>query len=103
MKRTIALLTVLLLGGTVALMAQEKVKVEKRVEVKENNGVKQVTVKETRDGKTTEKVYTGAEADAILKEAEMEMEQHAKQEGKEVKMEKKVVIKEEKESDKKKQ
>ena len=101
MKKTFVLPALLIAATAITATAQEKAKVEKKIEVTEKNGVKEVTVKETRDGKTSVKVMKGHEAEAFLKEEEKEMKHEAREDGKEVKMEKKVIIKDDKKSDKK--
>ena len=53
-----------------ATFAQEKSKIRKEVKVEEVNGTKTMKVVTEQNGKTTEEVYKGAEADAKLAELE---------------------------------
>lgn len=46
---------------------KKKVKVEKKIEVSDENGNKTVNVSTTEDGKTKKEVYSGKEADEYLK------------------------------------
>lgn len=86
MKR-IALFALLTLGaaGISSLNAQtEKEKVtkelKKEVTVEEVNGEKVLTIKTTEDGKTTEEIYKGAEAEVKLREMEHHREMEHRRE-----------------------
>ena len=81
--------------------AQTSKEVRKEVNLEEENGVKTLTITTTTDGNTSTEVYTGAEADAKVAEFEkqksgttktMVMGSDRKQH---MKVEKRVVIKEE--------
>jgi hypothetical protein len=79
--------------------------VRKEVNLEDENGVKTLTIKTTTDGNTTTEVYTGAEADTKLAELDKEKSGTTKtmvigDDGKQhMKVEKRVVIKEEIEED----
>ena len=52
---------------------KKKVKVEKKMEVSDENGNKTVNVSTTENGKTKNEVYTGKEADEYLKKNDTEI------------------------------
>jgi hypothetical protein len=92
MKKVFLLSAAMVIGIVVSVSAQEKMKVEKKVEVSEKNGIREVTVTEKRDGKTTQKIYKGNEAEAFLEQIEkeeQEMNNDADVEVKELKVKKK--------------
>lgn len=57
-----------------------KKEIRKEMTVEHVDGEKVLTIKTTKDGKTTEEVYKGAEADAKLKEMEHRKEMKHRQE-----------------------
>ena len=59
-------------GTASAQSSATKMKVTKEVNVEEKNGEKVLTIATTENGKTTNEVYKGAEADAKLKELDAE-------------------------------
>lgn len=102
MKNKKLILTLAIAGLMIptGLMAQDKAAkkktVEKKVNVTETNGEKVVKVETTENGKTTKETYKGAEADAYLKKEEKESKDNPN-------IEKKIIRKEEKVIDKKKE
>lgn len=59
-------------GTASAQSSATKMKVTKEVNVEEKNGEKVLTIATIENGKTTNEVYKGAEADAKLKELDAE-------------------------------
>lgn len=96
----IAFLTILV-GTASAQSSATTMKVNKDVTVEDKNGEKVLTISTTENGKLTQEVYKGAEADAKLKELDAEKassNQAARTETngkKAMKVEKKIVRKEE--------
>ena len=88
-------------GTASAQSSATKMKVTKEVNVEEKNGEKVLTIATTENGKTTNEVYKGAEADAKLKELDAEKSGTTKTivteaKGKKaMKVEKKIIKKEE--------
>lgn len=85
--------------------AQTSKEVRKEVNLEDNNGMKVLTITTTENGNTTTEVYKGAEADAKIQEFSEEKSGTTKtivigDDGKQhMKVETKVVIKEEKTED----
>jgi major membrane immunogen (membrane-anchored lipoprotein) len=106
MKKTTTLISAIALlaicsGTASAQSSATKMKVTKEVNVEEKNGEKVLTIATTENGKTTNEVYKGAEADAKLKELDAEKSGTSKTivteaNGKKaMKVEKKIIKKEE--------
>ena len=73
--------------------------IDKKVEVKMENDIKTVTVTTTEDGENTVKVYTGKEADELLKKLEKEDKIKVEEKIIDGKKHKKIIIKEIEEED----
>ena len=99
---TIAILALVAISNESFAQSHE---VRKEVNMEEENGVKTLTIKTTTNGNTSTEVYTGSEADAKIAELEKEKSGTTKtmvigDDGKQhMKVEKRVVIKEEIEED----
>ncbi len=97
----VGVFSLLLVAGNASAQTQEKKEIRKEVNLEENNGEKVLTIKTTSGGNETVEVYKGAEADAKIKEFENEKSGTTKTmvvgaDGKQhLKVEKKVVIREE--------
>jgi hypothetical protein len=102
---SIALLAIVAISTESFAQTQKSSSISKEVNLEDENGVKTLTIKTTTDGNTTTEVYTGAEADTKLAELDKEKSGTTKtvvigDDGKQhLKVEKRVVIKEEIEED----
>lgn len=106
-KITLSVFAIALFAFTNATFAQsnEHKEIRKEVNLEEENGVKTLTIKTTTDGNTTTEIYTGKDADTKLAEMNNEKSEVKKtviigDDGtQQLKIEKKVVIREEIEED----
>lgn len=103
--KKLSLLAIALVATFSISMAQTKQEVRKEVNLEDENGVKVLTITTTQNGNTTTEVYKGAEADEKIKEFAEEKSGTTKtivvgDDGKQhMKVETKVVIKEEENED----
>lgn len=99
-----ALFSLLIINTEVSAQTEKAKEIRKEVNVEVENGIKTLTIKTVIDGEVTTEVYKGAEADAKIAEFENKKSGTTKtmvigEDGKQhLKVEKRVVIKEEKES-----
>ena len=108
-KITLCIAAFILIAVSNQTFAQKKVKkeIKKEVNLEENNGVKTLTIKTTENGVTKKEVFKGAEADKKIAELKKEKSGTTKtvvigEDGqKRMKVEQKIIIKEEKEVEKK--
>lgn len=70
MRRTMMVVALLTLGTAVSYAQEVKKEVRKEVKVQEVNGEKVLTIQSTENGKTTEEIYRGAEAEKKMAELE---------------------------------
>lgn len=102
-KLTLCIAAIGLMAFTHQAAAQTAKQVKKEVSVEDENGVKVLTITTTTDGQTQTEVYKGADADAKMKEFADEKSGTTKtmvigEDGQQhLKVEKKVVVKEEEE------
>ncbi|MCB9359854.1 MAG: hypothetical protein H6587_10440 [Flavobacteriales bacterium] len=98
---SIAILALIAISNESFAQSTKSRAISKNINIEETNGVKTLTIKTTTDGKTTTEVFTGAEADTKIAALEKEKTGTTKtvvvnEDGnKQMKIEKRVIIKEE--------